>query len=348
MKTDEVNIDTVLLIAGSYEAADNGGLRVYNLNLKTLQTAYLYDVPVGNASYMAVSASGVIYAVTESDAENSLLTAFNAGNDGYNIISRVKIGADSPCYVALTPDGRFVLTANYGDGTVAAFPVRKDGGAGECCLRLRFIGHGPVPRRQDCSRIHCISFTPDRKYMLVNDLGNDSIYGFTLLEGCPQPVCESPAFTLKLHPGSGPRHIVFNTAGDRAYLINEISDTVTVLGYDGKSLTPLQNIRANTEDARGAGDIRLSEDGKYLFASLRLKNDGIAAFRVDRTDGTLEYIGHTATGIHPRNINRYKNLLFVSCRDSGKIEIYSEKEGQLILRNSISQPKAVFSMLIFQ
>lgn len=347
MKTDEVNVDTVLLIAGSYEAADKGGLRVYNLNLKTLQTAYLYDVPVGNASYMAVSASGVIYAVTESDTENSFLTAFLAGSDGYSIINNVRIGADSPCHIAITPDGCFAVTANYGDGTIAVFPLLAGGCIGECCHRIRFKGHGPFPRRQDCSRIHCISFTPDEKYMLVNDLGNDSIYGFRLLNGYPKPVCESPSFTLRLRPGSGPRHIVFNAAGDRAYLINEISDTVTVLQYDGEKLTPVQYIKANTEEAHGAGDICLSEDGKYLFASLRLKNDGMATFRVNNGDGTVEYVGHTHTGIHPRNIYRYKNLLFVSCRDSGRIEIYSEENGILTLRNSVSQPKVVFSTLLF-
>lgn len=346
MKTDIISATNAILLAGSYKSADEGGLKAYRIDLISLETELLYNIPVGNASYITVSKSGTIYAVTESDKENSLLTAINIGQDGFQILNRVKIAADSPCHIALTPDQRFAITANYGDGSVSIFPIMNDGRAGECCHHLIFKGHGLFPRRQECSRIHCIQFTPDGSYMLVNDLGNDSIYGFKLIQDASIPIGDTPEFTVRLKSGSGPRHIIFGSDKDTAYLINEISDSVTVLRYDGKTLVPVQYICANKETAHGAGDISLSQDGKFIFASLRLKNDGLATFKINPCDASLKYISHTSTGIHPRNIHRYKNLLFVSCKDSDKIEIYTEFNGILTLKKSISQASVVFSTLI--
>lgn len=337
---------SALLLAGSYKDCSHGGLRAYRLDTGSLEYKHLYDIPVGNASFMAAAESGVVYALTESDSENSFLTAFRAGYEGYRIINRVKVGADSPCYAAITPDSRFVVIAGYGDGSASAFPIIGEGGIGECSWRVRFKGRCPYPGRQDCSRLHCVCFTPDRKFMLVSDLGNDSIYGFRLLGNYSGPASEEVEISLKLAAGSGPRHIVFDKTGHYAFVINEISDCVTVLRYDGKSLSPIQYITANKEEAHGAGDICLSRDNRYLFASLRLRNDGVAAFIINPDDGTLQYAGHTPTGLHPRNMNLTGDRLFVSCKDTGTIEIYSEHDGTLVLDKGISQPMAVFSMLI--
>ena len=77
-------------------------------------------------------------------------------------------------------------------------------------------------------------------------------------------------------------------------------------------------------DARGAADIHLSPDGKYLYASLRLRGDGVVVFSV-ALDGTLTYSGFQATGPHPRNFNITPNgkYLLVACRDNNSIEIYA-------------------------
>ena len=66
-------------------------------------------------------------------------------------------------------------------------------------------------------------------------------------------------------------------------------------------LDEIQTIAADTVNAQGSGDIHISPDGKYLYASNRLKADGIAIFKVDKTNGTLTKIGYQLTGIHPRN-----------------------------------------------
>ena len=64
----------------------------------------------------------------------------------------------------------------------------------------------------------------------------------------------------------------------------------------------IQTVAADTVNAQGSGDIHLSPDGKYLYASNRLKADGVAIFKVDETNGTLAKVGYQLTGVHPRNV----------------------------------------------
>ena len=113
-----------------------------------------------------------------------------------------------------------------------------------------------------------------------------------------------------------------------------LESKVTAIAYDGQTLTPIQYLEADTVGARGSADIHLSPDGKYLYASNRLKADGIAIFSVDGETGMLTKAGYQLTGIHPRNfiITPDGRFLLVACRDSNVVQIFSrdEKTGLLV------------------
>ena len=189
-----------------------------------------------------------------------------------------------------------------------------------------------MKERQSQPHLHCVEFTPDGKFLVANDLGTDKIHVFPLdSDGKPD---EKAGFDVNLEAASGPRHICFSKDGRFAYLINEISGKVTALSYDGKTLTPIQHIESDTVNAQGSADIHLSPDGKFLYASNRLKADGIAIFSVDGETGLLTKAGYQLTGIHPRNFvltpdGRY---LLVACRDSNLVQIFerNEKTGLLV------------------
>ena len=133
------------------------------------------------------------------------------------------------------------------------------------------------------------------------------------------------ASDILLAPGSGPRHAVFSADGRFAYLITELSGEVMAFTYDGDSLRLMQTIQADTLDARGSADIQLSQDGRFLYASNRLKGDGLAIFRINTKDGTLSKAGYQPTGIHPRNFVLTPNgqYLLVACRDTDEIQIFA-------------------------
>ena len=97
------------------------------------------------------------------------------------------------------------------------------------------------------------------------------------------------------------------------------------MAYDGMRLDTLQYIKADTLSAQGSADIHVSPDGRYVYASNRLKGDGIAIFEVDTEDGTLNRVGYQPTGIHPRNfvITPNGSFLLVACRDTNEIQIFA-------------------------
>ena len=99
---------------------------------------------------------------------------------------------------------------------------------------------------------------------------------------------------------------------------------MNTLLYNGKALQLIQSIEADTIGARGSADIHLSPDGKFLYASNRLKADGIAIFSVDTQTGLLTKVGYQLTGVHPRNfiISPDGQYLLVACRDSNLIQIF--------------------------
>ena len=108
------------------------------------------------------------------------------------------------------------------------------------------------------------------------------------------------------------------------------------MSYDEAGFDTIQHIKADTLDARGSADIHLSPDGKFLYASNRLKGDGIAIFEVSSEDGTLDKVGYQPTGIHPRNFNITPNgkYLLVACRDTNEIQIYEREEESGLLKDT--------------
>ena len=140
---------------------------------------------------------------------------------------------------------------------------------------------------------------------------------------------------FKLKPGSGPRHLTFSPNGHFAYIINELSGTVVAFSYNEGDLKEIQTIAADTVGGRGSADIHISPDGKFLYASNRLKADGIAIFSIDPASGQLTKAGYQLTGINPRNfiITPNGKYLLVACRDSNSIQVYKRDLSTGLLTN---------------
>ena len=91
------------------------------------------------------------------------------------------------------------------------------------------------------------------------------------------------------------------------------------------SLGVVQTIKADSVGAQGSGDIHVSPDGRFVYASNRLKADGIAIFAIDQATGRLTHAGYQPTGPHPRNFAITPNgrFMLVACRDTDTIEVYA-------------------------
>lgn len=315
-----------IMYAGSYAPADSSGIKVFAVNPDAGSFRLIGQLRgIDNPSYLAVSDDGSrIYSVGE--GENSTVNAitFSCSTGEMNLTATVNTGGGAPCYIAISPDSGYVVSANYNGGNISIFPLASDGNLTGECQVVNFNGTGPDSLRQTQPRLHCVTFTPDSRYLVADDLGTDRLHIFPVSEKASQLIDTAAMRDVEIAPASGPRHLAYHPSGRYAYLINEISGYVTLLDYDGETLVPRQYALADTLHAEGAADIAVSADGLHLYASCRLQGDGVAVFDIDPADGSLTRAGYTLTGIHPRNIaltpdGRY---LAVACRDTDVIEFY--------------------------
>lgn len=324
--------DTLYMLVGSYGPADQEGIKVYKFNQAIGEGQYVSGVKgISNPSYQTVSKDGKrVYSVGEDDggtASAHTLT-FDAATGTLTLINSQPTQGAAPCHIALSPEEDYVVTANYNGSNISLFPLDGKGRL-KPGQTIGFEGSGPDKERQAIPHLHFVYFTPDNHYLLANDLGTDRIHRFPLntrQKGSNTPLVDRQrASDIRLTPGSGPRHAVFSADGRFAYLITELSGEVMAFTYDGDSLGLMQTIQADTLDARGSADIHLSQDGRFLYASNRLKGDGLAIFRINTKDGTLSKAGYQPTGIHPRNFVLTPNgqYLLVACRDTDEIQIFA-------------------------
>src|SRR5262249_25200984 len=148
-----------------------------------------------------------------------------------------------PCHLVLDRTGKFLLVANYAGGSVAVLPVAADGTLGEPSDFVQHQGHSINPERQSGPHAHCVTLDAPNKPAFVCDLGCDKVFAYRFDAERGKLTPAEPAFTT-LKPGAGPRHLVFRPDGKFAYVINELSSTVTAFSYDPTSgkLTEVQTI----------------------------------------------------------------------------------------------------------
>ena len=80
----------------------------------------------------------------------------------------------------------------------------------------------------------------------------------------------------------------------------------------------------------------ITPDGRFLYASNRLKGDGIAIFSIDPANGQLTKVGYQLTGVHPRNfvITPNGKFLLCACRDSNVVQVYEIDKQSGLLRDT--------------
>ena len=161
------------------------------------------------------------------------------------------------------------------------------------------------PKRQDGPHAHGIYLDANNRFVFVPDLGLDKvmIYKFDAAKGLL--TASDPAFAT-VKPGSGPRHLAFHPSERFAYVINELSSTLTTFACDTKrgALKELQTISTLPEDFQGensTAEVEVHPSGKFVYGSNRGHNS-IAVFAIDPKTGRLTFNERTATqGKIPRN-----------------------------------------------
>lgn len=327
------------LLIGTYTLGASEGIYTYGFNTLTGESEYVGMVKVDNPSYLTFSKdSKYVYAVTENGGDPSYANAlsFDVGSGALKLINSEETKGAAPCNITIDNRNKYVVTANYVGGSISVFPIKEDGCLAPVSQVIGFEGKGADPR-QEMPHLHCVGFSPDGKYLFATDLGTDRIYRYDVDYTTPGDfIKESSLVAFKVADGSGPRHFVFHPFQKYVYLINELSGCVTAFTYDDGCLDEFQSIEADSLHAQGSADIRITPDGRFLYASNRLKGDGIAIFSIDQQDGTLTHAGYQDTGIHPRNfvITPNGKFLLAACRDSNMVQVFDINENTGLLTDT--------------
>ena len=311
--------DILTMFVGTY----SDGFYAYDFDQRAGE--FVGDGPVAkaempNPSYLAVRDNRV-YAVSEMPDTTASVWAWRWGGNGFEFLNARQTGlpaqGEDPCYVST--DGHILAVANYSGGTLATYRLREDGSIASLDSLLVSGTGGPDLSRQAEPHVHCAVFSPEGKHLFFSEFSADEIGRIDVYAGGVRGYCRAAS----LHSDYGPRHLLFDASGKHMYVIGELSGDITVFDYADGALTEKQVIKADRMDARGAADIHISPDGKFLYASLRLRGDGIVVFEIG-PGGLLNYVGYTATGPHPRNFNITPNgrYVLVCCRDNDSVEIY--------------------------
>lgn len=322
------------LLVGTY--TNNGkskGIYVYAFDPATGSAALRNTEESKNPSFLTISADRkYIYVANENGAGNGTASAYayEEATGELTLLNQRATQGDAPCHVATDSRGTHVVVSNYAGGSVSVFSVERDGSLGPLKQLIQHQGAGPDKHRQQAPHVHSAFFTPDEKRVYVQDLGTDkiNIYEFRPTDATNPLVPAAQPF-VKSAAGGGPRHIAQSADGSIVYLVQEMTAKVMVYRQQNGNLGEIQEIEINEPDfvgQNGAADIKLSLDGKFLYASNRGDANTLAIYRVNASDGTLTKQGNQSVlGKGPRNftISPDDRYLLVANQNSDEVVVFA-------------------------
>lgn len=299
------------MYVGTYTGPKSKGIYLFRFNADTGEAKPMgVAAELASPSFLAIHPSGkFLYAVSEVDQFDGKKAGFVSGyaidraTGKLTSLNRQTTGGPGPCHVNITPNGKWLLVANYAGGSVEVLPIGADGKIGSPSAFDQHQGSSVNPQRQEAAHAHSIHADAAGRYVFVPDLGMDKI---VIYQFDDQNGKLAPGTSALIKPGSGPRHFDFHPGRKFAYVINEMASTVTGFTYDSQRgvLTEIQTISTLPEDFKGestCADVHVHPSGKFLYGSNR-GHDSIAVFTIDPTTGKLTAAGQVSTqGKTPRN-----------------------------------------------
>jgi 6-phosphogluconolactonase len=325
-----------------------------------------------NPSWLAFHPSGnYLYAANEianfEGAHSGAVTAYGIDRTSGRLtrLNTVSSQGAGPAHLSLHPSGKYVFVANYYGGTFAVLPVGSDGRLASASDVKRDTGEiGPLQAASappgsfaisghDRAHAHMIEADPAGRFVLGSDLGMDKIqiWKFNAEAGTLDP---TPEASVGVPGGDGPRHFVFHPNGRWLYSLQEEASTLIVFDYDDATgaLTRKQQLSSLPSGFAGTNftsEVRISRDGKFLYAANRL-HDSIAFFSIGMS-GRLTFAGETWTrGDYPRSftIDPTGNFLYSCNQRSDAITTFrvNRTTGELTFTGQYT-PVGTPSILIF-
>ncbi len=337
---------SIEILLGTYTRRISDGIYSINLNKESKKIENLSLIAkVGNPTYLDTSKDkNIIFTIVNEDDQGGIASLIKQENGSYQHKSIVLTDGPGPAYIKYDKKRRLIYTSNYHKGELSVYSVdpEKD-------LKLvDTVAHSgsSIHENQKSSHVHYSDLTPDGRYLVACDLGTDELYTYEVNDSGKL----NELSRLKVTAGSGPRHLVFHPILDLAYLIAELSSEIIVLKYNTETgeFKEKQTISTIPEDHtgfNGAAAIRITNDGKFVYASNR-GHDSVVIYSTEN-DGKLTLVNYTPTeGKTPRDfdLDPSNKFVVVGHKDSDNLTLFERyfDDGTLkLLQRDFYAPEAV-------
>jgi 6-phosphogluconolactonase len=303
----------------------------------TLRPSFLALSPVRSGS------PRFLYAVNAVNDPNAQVTSFaiDAKTGALHQLGQVPSGGAGPACISVDASGHSAFVANYFGSSIASYRIQPNGSLSQPVDRIdfkdpkKFGALGPNSTHQDAPHPHCVTLSPDNRFLLVCDLGTDQISVFFVDPETGQ--LTNHKLFANNHPGSGPRHIAFHPNARWAYSINELDSTLdhylwsatrfsdTPQGMLVNTNTPITTIAPDFPAAKNAAaELAISPDGAFLYASNR-GEDSLVVFSISAKGGHLTFLQRISCGGKgPRHFTLSSTAQWLLCgnQDSATITVF--------------------------
>ncbi|AWB44221.1 3-carboxymuconate cyclase [Paenibacillus sp. CAA11] len=340
----------LLLFIGSYAEAENSGVYVYEMNEETGSLTRRDEVSgLKNPTFLNVdTAERRLYSIGESALESggkaAEAVAFSIdGTSGKLTELNREVNLDATtCHINRDSSNQVLIVSSYHGGKVGLVQLEKDGRVGKLLDEKQHEGRGAHPERQDRPHVHSAFFSPDERFLFVNDLGLDIVRAYTV--DLEQGKLHFHA-DIKTEPGAGPRHLAFHPSGNYVYVMNEVNSTIASFRYEAATghMEAVQVVSTLPDDFEGentTAEIAVSQDGRFVYGSNR-GHDSLVVYAVDDKTGELTLVERISSeGAHPRHfaLSPNGNHLIAANRDTNNLVTFKvDKESGRLKFTGVSE-----------
>src|ERR1051326_3302902 len=187
LPADAVAQKEMFVYVGTYTRQNSKGIYAWRFEPSSGKlTSVGLVAETSNPSFLAIHPNQrFLYAVNEDNTFQGKpgggVTAFSidAKTGQLKQLNQVASIGTGPCHLALDKTGKWLYVANYGGGSVAAYPVHADGTLGEASGFVQHKGSSVGPRQRG-PHAHSANPSPDNKFVLFADLGLDRVLTYRI------------------------------------------------------------------------------------------------------------------------------------------------------------------------
>lgn len=270
----------------------------------------------------------ILFSANELDGV-ARVSSFKIHEDGsLKLINRMDGKGYGTCDITISDN--VLYAANYGSGNIFSVVFEDDGILKEVMSNVEHIGKEP--------RAHSTILSKNKKFLYEANLGLDKIYSY---EVYPEGIIRNlPAQkSVSLNPYEGPRHMTISRDGHYLYVINEYGNSIYsyAIHEDNGTLTFVDKLQLVDDVECYSADLHFSRDDKYLYASLRGK-DEIAQLFVE--DGKMTLINtYSSGGKWPRSfkISDDNEYMFITNQQSNTLVVLKIDQNNGALSDPIGE-----------